>query len=339
MASFYSRKNSPFYYIRTKGANGEWSDKSSGIRIGSQGAIRKIHQKVAEFTKKESEQASDGSAAAMQQWVPGWFSHHYTNELSKKRAMNCWAHLSTYFALKKIRHPQEVTYSVCHDYMKWRSDPAICEKDERKPGNWNTALTEIRVLGTIMQEAVAQGWIISNPCARLKLGRRDVKEKRAIERDEQEKIEEALKSCPEWMQDSWLVAMKQGCRLSEVKAPLKRVSLSAMAISFRVKGGSLHTAPLHADLVPLVKRRQGQDAEFLVDLPTNASKLWNQWLTNQGFPDLSFHCIRVTVITRFAQANVTAEKAMQYIGHCDEMVHGIYRKLRPKDVASLGDIL
>jgi integrase len=341
MASAYTRRGSPYHWLRIRKADGGWKSVSSGIRIGSVGAERKLQQRIAEETAKEERMKDETGVAMMRVWVPKWIQRHYTNEFSRARAFNCWAHLATFFKKKRIEHPEEVNYGVIMDYMAWRTEKERCEKDGRRVGNWNTALTEVRILGSVMHEAFAQGWILANPCARLRLGRRDVKEKREIFPDEQLKIEAALEAdeAEEWMKDSWLVGMKHGCRLAEVKVPMERIDVEMMAITFKVKGGRFHTAPLHKDLLPLVARRRSEKAKFLVDLPQNASKRWIQWLSARGHDNLSFHCLRVTVITRFARASVAEAKAMEYVGHCSAMVHAIYRKLRPKDVAELGDFL
>lgn len=339
MASFYEREGSPFYWLRVKRPDGTWGSVSSGIRVATSGSRRKIQQRVAQETAKEERQQDDGGQAMLRNWVPSWIGYHYKNKKSAARAMNAWAHLSSFFKYKGVLHPEEVTYGLCHEYMQWRTDAELCEEEERRLGNWNTALTELRVLGTIMQEALAQGWIIANPCARLRLGRKNVKEKRAIERSEQLIIEAALENAEPWLRDSWLVGIKQGCRLSEVQVPVADISIPNRVIPFRVKGGRIHPAPLHEDLIPLVERRRAEGAELLVELPKSPSKEWINFFRSLGHHDLSFHCLRVTVITRLAMADVTAEKAMQYVGHCSEMVHSIYRKLRPRDVASLGDLL
>jgi integrase len=339
MASYYTRKDSDYYWLRLKRADGTWKSVCSGIRVKDVGAMRKIQQRVAEEIQKEQRTAEDGAEAILKNWVPGWFEYHYQNAKSARRALNAWAHLSAFFQERKILHPEEVTYSLCHQYLKWRTDQELCLKEGRRLGNWNTAVTEVRVLGAIMQEAVQRGLLLANPCARLKIARRNVKEKRPIERGEQEVIEERLRDAPEWMQDSWLVGIKQGCRLSEVAVPVADIHVPNRVIPFRVKGGKIHPAPLHEALIPLIERRKSQGKKFLVDLPPSPSKEWINFFRRAGYDDLSFHCLRVTVITRFALANVTAEKAMQYVGHCTEMTHAIYRKLRPRDVAALGDFL
>lgn len=344
MASFYERQRSPFYWLRVRGADGKWKDVSSGIRVGAVGALRKVQQRVAVETAKEGRLSNDGGVAMMRNWVPTWIGHYYQNRLSANRAMNAWAHLAVFLAKRGVLHPEEVTYGLCHDYMKWRTDVEACEAEGRRLGNWNTALTELRILGSVMQEALSQGWILANPCARLRLGRKEVKEKRMVEREEQVEIERALaaEGVPQWMRDSWLVGIKHGARLKEVRVPMSMINTAVperAVIAFKIKGGKIHAAPLHKDLLPLLERRRAEGAKYLVDLPKNASRDWVRWLEKNGFHGLSFHSLRVTVITRFALADVTAEKAMQYVGHCTELAHAIYRKLKPKDVASLGEHL
>jgi hypothetical protein len=87
-----------------------------------------------------------------------------------------------------------------------------------RPCNWNTALTEVKVLSVILQEAVRREIITANPCARLGLKRRNVKKKPEIKLEEQRVIEDKLKTAPAWMSDCWLVAMRQGMRLAEMSA-------------------------------------------------------------------------------------------------------------------------
>ncbi|MES2923127.1 MAG: hypothetical protein V4819_16340 [Verrucomicrobiota bacterium] len=344
MASYYKRERSPYFWLRLRRADGTWTDVSSGIRIDTPGALRKVQQRVAGESSREERMSDDTGKALMRNWVPKWIGHYYKNQRSADRAMNAWAHLAVFFKVKSILHPEEVTYGLCQDYMKWRTNEKACADEGRRLGNWNTALTELRILGSVMQESLAQGWIIANPCARLRLGRKAVKEKRAIEREEQAAIEKALvdDNAPQWMRDSWLVGMKHGCRITEVKVPMTMINTedpNRRVIAFKIKGGKIHAAPLHPDLMPLVERRRAAEEKYLVDMPNNASRDWVRWLEARGFKDLSFHCLRVTVITRFALADVTAEKAMQYVGHCTELAHSIYRKLKPGDVASLGSHL
>ncbi|MFT3992501.1 MAG: site-specific integrase [Luteolibacter sp.] len=339
MASYYRRERSPYYWIRRKAADGKVVRFSSGIRIDSDGSLRKIQQRIAEEAQKEQRFTHDSTLAIFRGWVPGWLAYHYQVASTQQRAINAWAWLSTFFALKKIHHPEEVTYTACHSYMIWRTDEKLCEKENRRCANWNTAVLELRFLGSIMQEALARNLCLANPCASLKISRRAAKQKFEITTDEQTEIEKKLKQADQWMQDSWLVGIKHGCRIAATKCPMQNIDIEMNAISFNEKGGKIHTVPIHKDILPLIHRRKVAEEKHLIDLPDNASRLWIDWFKKNGFSHLSFHCLRVTVITRLARANVSEAKAMQYVGHCNSLVHAIYRKLKAADVAELGDFL
>ena len=338
MASYYTRRDSPFYWLKTRDASGNIVATSSGVRVDSPGSIRKVQMRVAKLREKEARIEQDGRGSALASWVPPWIEAHYVNEGTKARAYNAWAWLATFLALRKVSHPEEVSYLLCQDYMAWRTDALGCHQEGRRLAKWNTALVEIRYLGAIMQEALRRGLVAANPCARLGLGHRDTKEKSEITASDQATIEKALLKQPQWMRDSWLVGIKQGCRVSAVGVPMHLIDEAAGTIQFRQKGGKFHTAPLHADLLPLVARRREEGAKTLVDMPPGAPRQWWDFFRTLGM-EYSFHCLRVSVITRLARANVSEAKAMQYIGHCNSLVHAIYRKLKAADVSELGKFL
>lgn len=333
MASYFVKKRSPFYYIRYRKPDGTWTDKSSGIRVAHQGGLRRIRTMVAEYSAREQEQRDEGCGTLFSEWVVSWIDYNYDNPKTATRYHNAWTWIAAFFVIKGIIHPNEVTYQLCHEYMRWRTQkaPRTC--------SWNTALTELRVLGAVEQEAVRRGYILVNPCARLRLGRKNTKQKREITSAEIEQIEELLKDAPQWMQDSWTIGIKQGCRLSECAVPLDQIDLEAGTITFNAKGGKKHTAPLHAKLEPITTKARQRGSVKLVDFPIHPSKCWCQWFKNNGFEGLSFHCLRVTVVTRLARAGYSESQTMEYVGHASEMVHSIYRKLRPADLRHLGDAL
>jgi len=338
MASYFARKDSPFYWIRVKRPDGTWHQRSSGLRMDEKGSIRRISQLVAEETAKEAFE-EDGSSAFFKQWVPQWINYHYTNGFSKVRCNNAWAHLSVFFATRKVRHPGEVTYAICHDYVRWRTSEAA-ESEGRRRAAWNTAVMEMRVLGAIMQESLRRGWIVANPCARLGLPKRKGKEKQVITPTEEKMVFAELRSrgSPDWMEESFLVAMRQGCRLREVEVPLERIDTKKMVVTFKVKGGGLHCAPLHKDLLPLVAKAKAQKRSVLVKLPAQPSPRWGKFFKSVGL-NVCFHCTRVTVVTRLCEAGFSESQTMAYVGHVSELVHDLYRKMRPVAVAHLGDVL
>jgi len=341
MASYFMRKDSPFYWIRFQRPDGTWAQRSSKVRVDEKAALRQIHHMVAEDSISEKIHSGDGSMALFDQWVPNWFAYKYANPGTLGRRKMAWAHLSMFLKMRNIHHPQEVTYALCHDYAQWRTSAVEAEKDQRKGARMSTALLELKALGVIMQEAVRRGWTLANPCHKLGIVKNDPKPKRAITREEEKTIFAALRKMPpkrKWMADAFLVGMRQGCRMQEVAVPLDQIDTKAMTITFRVKAGRFHAAPLHKDLLPLVKRARLAKRSVLVELPSGCSILFIKFFKSLGM-NLCFHCTRVTVVTRVCEAGFSESQTMAYVGHSSSLVHSLYRKMRPVAVACLGDVL
>jgi hypothetical protein len=56
-------------------------------------------------------------------------------------------------------------------------------------------------------------------------------------------------------------------------------------------------------------------------------------------PHLCFHCLRVTYVTRLAQAGVPLSLAMRLTNHSDELVHRIYQRLGVEDVRQYANVM
>ena len=306
------------------------------------GSLRRIHQLVAEETAKEAVDSADGASVMFRRWVPGWIEYNYSNLKSRQRCENAWAHVSVFFAKRGITHPMDVTYAVAHEYVRWRTSDKVAAEEGRRVAAWNTAVMEERFLGSMMQESLRRGWVTANPCARLGLARRTPKEKPAITREEEVVIFRELKarrSESPWMEEAFLVAIRQGCRLREVQVPLHRVDVKGMVITFKVKGGKFHPAPLHKDLLPLVAKAVAEKRECLVELPEQPSPRFAKFFNAIGMGHLCFHCTRVSVVSRLCEAGFSESQTMAYVGHASEAVHAVYRRMRPVAVAALGDVL
>jgi len=341
MASYFTRKDSPFYWIRFQRTDGTWGQRSSKVRCDEKAALRKIHQMVAEDTSAEKIHSGDGSMALFDRWVPNWINYKYANLGTRGRRKTAWAHLSMFLKMRNVYHPQEITYGFCHDYVQWRTSAEESAKDKRKGACLSTALLEIKALGVIMQESVRRGWCLANPCHRVGIIKNEPKPKRAITRDEEKTIFDglrAMKAKRGWMAEAFLVAMRQGCRISEVAVPLEQIDTAAMTVMFKVKGNRFHAAPLHKDLLPLVEQAKSEKRSLLVELPAGASILFIKFFRKLGL-DLCFHCTRVTVVTRLCEAGFSESQTMAYVGHSSSLVHSLYRKMRPVAVACLGDVL
>lgn len=339
MASYYLKKNSKFFYVSYIDEDGKRRAKSSGIRCDAEGAMAKIISYVKELDKLERlASKTSGGMGTFLDWVPG-FIESYSSAETRKRYLSAWDHLSFFFKLRGVRNPSQVTYEVIMAYLGFRVDKKMGERFGRRVARRNTALLEIKFLSRIMTEAMRRGYVLANPCGQLGLKRETTRGKREITAAEEKKIWGALAGRPEWMRDCFLVGMKQGCRLSEVQVPLKRIDFENRTIRFRTKGGKWHDAPLHKDVEKLARKALKEGRELLVELPKNASRIWQFFFDSIGLDDITFHCTRVTVVTRLARAGFSEVQSMQYVGHASDVVHAIYRKLKAQDVAQLGDAL
>jgi len=336
MASYYTRKGSPFYWLRYQRPDTTWADKSSKVRIDNNGSVRKIKQIVAEHTMRELGMDRNGQSNRFDVWVPGFLADQYRNPKTLARYTNAWSAVATYLDYINVISPLQVTYQICRAYPQFRTNPPA---KIIRPRTFNTALTELKVFSAILQEAVRRGYLTANPCLKLGYKRTPPKQKPEITADEQRTIEAALIRQDQWMQESWLVAMHQGCRISETAVPLRNIDLETGTISFLGKGNRIHTAPLHKEVVPLVILSQKQKRQRLVELPKHAPKKWHQFFRRIGLPHLSFHCTRVTVVTRIARDGYSMAQAKAYVGHASDTVHAIYQRLTPADVRHLGAAL
>jgi integrase len=336
VASYYQRSGSPYYWLRYQQPDGTWADKSSKVRADGIGALRKIKGLSAEHTMREMHRDRVGAANAFDTWVPTFLRQRYRNSKTLQRYLAAWSAVATYLEHVKVISPLQVTYRLCTDYPDFRTKPPT---NAIRARSYNTALTELKVFSAILQESVRRDYITANPCLRLGLKRTPPKQKPEITEKEQRRIEKALATRDAWMSDCWLVAMRQGCRLSETAVPLRNIDLRQGTITFFGKGGRLHSAPVHSDLIPLVKRAQKERRQTLVRLPQYAAKKWHQFFRRIGLPHLSFHCTRVTVVTRLARQGHAISLTKAYVGHASDTVHAIYQRLAPADVRHLGEAL
>ena len=336
MASFYIRPDSAFYWLKIRRPDGTWGAKSSGVRRDVVGAMRKVKELVAKESLRELQCDTSGNAHRFDSWVPSFITQKYPKKKTAERYLNAWSAITTYLAYREIISPAQVTYKLCTDYPTFRTN---APKQLMRSRSWNTALTELKVFSAILQESVRRGYIPANPCTRLGLKRQPPKQKAEINEEERLLIESQLETRAIWMRDCFLVAMRQGCRLAETAVRLASIDTKAGTISFDAKGGRIHTAPLHKDLLPLVERARAEKRKTLVELPDYPAKKWHQFFRSIGLPHLSFHCTRVTVVTKLARSGAPIYQTKAYVGHASDTVHAVYQRLSPVDVRHLGGVL
>ena len=69
MASFFTRKDSPFFWIRFLQPDGTWGGKASPVRKDEKDARRKIKQLTAEHTARETTHSPNATEHRFGSWV------------------------------------------------------------------------------------------------------------------------------------------------------------------------------------------------------------------------------------------------------------------------------
>lgn len=335
MASLYKRPNSPFWSIKYKDAAGKQQAHSTGFRHGIPTQTRKAQMLRNEkaLVELQFEKGSDGEAWGA--WVPEFLRERYAQSpKTRHRYETCWRYLSVFLDERKITRPRQLTFRDCELYMDWR------KKGKPESGvlhcGHNTARLDLKILHLICGHGIKRGFIQSNPCAQLGIKRHKSREKPELSDEDIALIRQKLVELgmPEWMPIAFEIAIHQGCRLSETSFPLSRVDWAKRNIEFHAKGGRRYTAPMHAGLRELLERLRREGRKRTCEIPAMPSKAWWQFFKKIGLhkKGVSFHCTRVTVITRLIREGIPENVVKKIVHHASTEVHRIYQRLSVDDV-------
>ncbi|MEI6702441.1 MAG: tyrosine-type recombinase/integrase [Deltaproteobacteria bacterium] len=342
MASLYKRPQSPFWYIKYKDEAGKQQAHSTGFRhaIPAQTKKARVLQNEKQLRELKSEKGSEREGWNV--WVGEFLNTRYAEQQKTlHRYKTCWQYLHAYLQEKGILYPQQLTFKDCEKYMAWRM-AGQPQHGFYKCGH-NTARLDLKILHLICGHAIKRGYIAYNPCASLGIGRHASPEKPELTDDDIALIREQLVTLekPEWMKISFEIAIHQGCRLSETSFPLSRVDWKRKTIEFYAKRNQRYTAPIHSELLPILKRLKSQKQEITCEIPKMASKEWWRFFKKIGLHQkgVCFHCTRVTVITRLIRAGVPENQVQKIVHHASTEVHRIYQRLGVDDVRPALDAL
>ncbi|MEI8289787.1 MAG: hypothetical protein WCH99_09965 [Verrucomicrobiota bacterium] len=81
-------------------------------------------------------------------------------------------------------------------------------------------------------------------------------------------------------------------------------------------------------LTPLKQTHQG----WIFDFPFQPSRRWQQFFIKMKMPHLTFHCTRVTFITRMHRKGIRPEIVMRLVNHASELIHRIYKREKIEDL-------
>jgi len=334
VASLYPRAGSPYWQLRTR-IEGRWRCENTGLRLDSASDTKKAKILAAERSYLEATsrplKLGDGWS-----WVPKWLRHVATGKTLECYDLR-WRHLARFLALKKLGHPRALRHEDGQDYIEWRTEHA--RPRSGKAISRNTAIAEIKLLKTVLDQAVARELADKNVLAGLKLRRDDPAEKPEITFEEQAQIEASLVREPLWMRRSWAIAMATGCRLRETRLHPRQINMAAGTIEFTSpKGGrkKAYAIPMPAAIRPLCAAivRSKQPA---LEFPFQPSRQWGLFFARLGLEHLCFHCSRVTFITRLAREGAPLAVAMRLVNHASTAIHRIYQRVRLDDLGGWAD--
>jgi site-specific recombinase XerD len=334
MASLYKRDNSPYWYIKYKDAAGKTRQESTGYRhaIPTQTKKARILRNEKQLLELKREKGSEHGAWNV--WVEKFLDKQYEKQpKTLHRYKTCWRNLSAYLEEKKISAPHQLTFDDCVDYMEWRQtgQPQL---GIYKCGH-NTARLDLKILHLICEYAIKRGLIVANPCRKLGIKRHKPREKPELTDEDIALIRKKLVelNMPSWMSTSFEIAIHQGVRLSETSFPLSRIDWKNQTIEFHAKRDRRYSVAIHKKLLPLLKKLKDEKQSMTCELPKMASKEWWKFfkkieLHQKG---ISFHCTRVTVITKLIREGWSEGAVMNVVHHASTEVHRIYQRLGVED--------
>lgn len=345
--SVFQRKGRAAWYITVPVAGRGWTQMATPFRVEDPAGERKAGKLARELSEKYHRlKDHDAKAESWSRWVPRLLRARYRGA-TLERYFDAWDNLQLFMDRHHVTGPGQWRREHNDQYVAWRTSQ---KRNNRKPYTRNTAIYELKLLGIVMREALLRGLISANPCERMGLMRDAPKEKRALTDADIAKLrtwaaakESHLPITERWRTVSLEVALHQGCRLRETAVPMCDIDEALGTIKFTGKGRNnlprVFTTRLHPGLLPLIAELRAAGAAHTCTLPKMAAKEWFFGFREAGVEGASFHCTRVTLITRLARGRVPEQMARRYVNHASKAVHSVYQKLGIEDLAACIDAL
>jgi integrase len=341
MAWLYKRSKSPFYWIGFSKKLGR-PPESTGLRWDDPIQVRQANE-ILRLAQAE-EQTSGKAGEKFANWINQFIDQRYSGSPGNlKSYRNRWKALSAFLNAQGVEYPRDILPTHIPAYISWRTGDGHRNSGIRRARK-NTAIEELKFLRMVMRYAVSMGYVYRSVIEGIRVPWEAQKEKPEIAEADLPRIWQALEQGPEWMRVQFQIAYYTGCRLGETNVPLRCVDLNRMEMYFPLtKGDKPRTVPLPKPLLPLfsrLKRERGEGATaFTPDCnPHTMSVRWCHFFKALGMP-YSFHCLRVSFVSRCARSGLPEPQVMRIVGHESASVHRIYLRIQASDLRAAVDAI
>jgi integrase len=335
MASLYKQNQSAYWYIAYK-KEGKWVRKSTGLRWDDPHDTAEAKALRATFEAAEHKTANTKQPTSTNSWdwVPEFFTNSGIAASSITRYRYGWNWVLLFLTKTKLA-PALVTYPAAEKYMEWRGSQ---KKKSGKTAVRNTILFELKIFAYVLSEAVRRGIIPHNPLGEMRFKKAQPRKKPALTDAEITKCVRELQTEPGWMLGAFLIALHTGCRLSETQIPMSAIDVDGTPATITFpspKGGESKsfTVPMPTALRPLFEQMRSNKQTHTLQLPATRSRDFSRFFCKIGLRHITFHCLRVTKVTRLRREAVPREIAMRLVNHSSELIHLLY------DRHQVGDLL
>lgn len=345
MASIYTRKGSPFFWIRFKSTDGKWIGKATGYKTGNPGDRRQAEIVAQKLSIEERERTPASPREYWDSWVDTFlqqtYGHSHSTTLTVYRRY--WTRLRKWLGTESLMAPAQLNYSALLRYKALR---------EKQKISINSIVHELKFLGVLMKEAIHRGFATNNPCLRMGFKRTTPKPKVPWTDEQAAIVAAAIRLEDDFLQASFILGFYQAARLRQCAVPLKDIDLERRRITYwrtldnkpLTKGNKPFTQPIAGAALPMLRelaaRRADGGHRALCEIPERPSLIWREFLDRFGFEELCHHGLRTTWITKAARSGkVTRAEAMRFVNHGSTAVHEIYQRLNADDVAHVADAL
>jgi integrase len=322
MAFLTQRADCSVWYIGYQDDSGRIRRVNTGIAIKALDSRTMAERALAAFIPPKAVVFTDGWSP----WVIRFIERRFNqarHQQTRARYQCAWANLHRFFTHQQIGSPKEVAPSTPDDYIDWRRQVG---RGNRRPAKMTTIGYELRFLALALNEAIRQKLCTENFALGLGISRRPEKRKPEITHAQERQVRAHLEGIgDDNLLAQFIIAIRHGTRLRATRVHLERdVEWARGLVTFHEKGSTELCVPLNPEVRELLWQRKRAGQQWSCEVPRNASKRWKAVFTAVGMPEHSFHCCRVTVISRLHRRQVPEAKIMAFVGHSSVQVHRTY---------------